>query len=85
MSKILFQEKLSFKPQPPIRNAVSLHILKVYKKWRGLKVNNYRSWHRNKIGRKGFSKNINFIQQIIENKFLPVKSYFTAVGCCVIK
>ena len=32
MSKILFQEKLSFKPQPPIRNAVNLHILKIYEK-----------------------------------------------------
>ena len=32
MSKILFQEKLSFKPQPPIRNAVSLHILKICEK-----------------------------------------------------
>ena len=40
MSKILFQKKLSFKPQPPIRNAVSLHILKIVKKWCGLKVNN---------------------------------------------
>ena len=28
----LFQEKLSFKPQPPIRNAVSLHILKICEK-----------------------------------------------------
>ena len=37
MSKILFQENLSFKPQPPIRNAVSLHILKVKKKMVRLK------------------------------------------------
>ena len=32
MSKILFQKKLSFKPQPPTRNAVSLHILKICEK-----------------------------------------------------
>ena len=32
MSKILFQEKLSFKPQTPIRNTVSLHILKICEK-----------------------------------------------------
>ena len=32
MSKILFQEKLSFKPQTPIRNAVSLRILKICEK-----------------------------------------------------
>ena len=32
MLKILFQEKLSFKPQSPIQNAVSLHILKICEK-----------------------------------------------------
>ena len=32
MSKILFQEKLSFKPQPLIRKDVSLHIVKICEK-----------------------------------------------------
>ena len=31
-SKILFQEKLSFKLQPWTQNAVSLHILKICEK-----------------------------------------------------
>ena len=37
MSKILFQEKISFKPQTPIRNTVSLHILKSCEKMVRLK------------------------------------------------
>ena len=37
MSKILFQEKLSFKLQPPIRNAVTHHILKFCEKMMRLK------------------------------------------------
>ena len=37
MLKILFQDKLSFKQQPPIWNAAPLHILKICEKMVRLK------------------------------------------------
>ena len=45
MSKILLQEKLSFKLQPPIQNAASLHILKICEKVVRLKMKNYGSYN----------------------------------------
>ena len=41
MSKILFQEKLSFKPQTHFVTLLVSIFWKFVKKWCGLKVNNY--------------------------------------------